>query len=227
MTAIVARYSSRPRSSACRIAVSGLARKFWTITSWIAGVLPGDRADREDRLRPLGEVLADADQQSGGERDRQPAGVLEHPQPDRRVLVGRAVVGLALLREQPGRGGLQHHPHRRRDRLEPVQLLPRHDAGVEVRQQAGLLEHPDRHRPHVGQRRVVALLVEPLPRLGPAVLGPVAQGEQRLQAPQLPTLRGRCRGSRRGRGTARARRARRAPASRRTCSSGTGPGTAG
>ena len=92
--------------------------------------------------------------------------------------------------EQPGRGGLQHHPHRRRDRLEPVHLLPRHDAGVEVRQQPGLLQHPDRHRPHVGQRRVVALLVQPLPRLGPAVLGPVAQGEQRLQAAQLGTLAG-------------------------------------
>ncbi len=36
MTAIVARYSSRPRSSACRIAVSGLARKFWTMTSCTA-----------------------------------------------------------------------------------------------------------------------------------------------------------------------------------------------
>ena len=33
VVAIAARYSSRPRSSTCRIAVSGLARKFWTITS--------------------------------------------------------------------------------------------------------------------------------------------------------------------------------------------------
>ena len=32
-----------------------------------------------------------------------------------------------------------------------------------MRQQAGLLEHPDRHRAHVVQRRVVAALVEPLP----------------------------------------------------------------
>ena len=36
VTAIAARYSSRSRSSACRIAVSGLARKFWTITSCTA-----------------------------------------------------------------------------------------------------------------------------------------------------------------------------------------------
>ena len=33
VTAIAARYSSSPRSSTCRIAVSGLARKFWTMTS--------------------------------------------------------------------------------------------------------------------------------------------------------------------------------------------------
>ena len=93
-------------------------------------------------------------------------------------------------REQPGRGGLQHHPHGGGDRLEPVQLLPRHDAGVQVRQQPGLLEHADRHRADVGQRGVVALLVEPLPGLGPAVLGPVAEGEQRLQAAQLAALPG-------------------------------------
>ena len=89
------------------------------------------------------------------------------------------------------------------DRLEPVHLLPRHHAGVQVREQSGLLEHPDRHRADVGQRRVVALLVEPLPGLGPAVLGPVAEGEQRLQAAELRHPDGRCRGSRRARGTAR------------------------
>ena len=37
-------------------------------------------------------------------------------------------------------------------------------AGVEVRQQPGLLEHPDRHRPQVGQRRVVAVRVAATPR---------------------------------------------------------------
>ena len=36
VTAMAARYSSSPRSPACRIAVSGLARKFWTITSCTA-----------------------------------------------------------------------------------------------------------------------------------------------------------------------------------------------
>ena len=66
----------------------------------------------------------------------------------------------------------------------------RHHAGVQVRQQAGLLEHQDRHRPDVGERRVVAVRVEPLARRGPAVLGPVAEGEQRLLAAQRRALRG-------------------------------------
>ena len=113
-----------------------------------------------------------------------------------------------------------------RDRLEPVHLLPRHHAGVEVGQQAGLLQHPHRHRAHVGQGGVVALLVEPLPRLGPAVLGPVAQREERLEAAQLGTLAGDVEDLVGGqeRLAALARRAGRA--SRRTCSSGTGRGTA-
>ena len=149
-----------------------------------------DLAQREDRLGPLGEGLADADEQAGGEGDREAAGVLEDPQPDGGVLVGGAEVGLALGLEQPARGGLEHHPHRGRDRLEPVHLLPRHDAGVEVGQQPGLLEHPHRHRADVGERGVVALRVEPLPGLGPAVLGPVAEGEQRLEAAQLGALAG-------------------------------------
>ena len=172
------------------MAVSGLARKFWTITSCTARNSWRHLAQGEDRLGPLGQRLADADQQAGGERDRQAPGVLEHPEPDVGVLVGRAVVGLALGLEEPAGGGLEHHPHRGGDRLEPVELLPRHHAGVEVGQQPGLLQHPHRHRPDVGQRRVVALLVEPLLGLGPAVLRPVAEREQRLQAAQLGALPG-------------------------------------
>ena len=104
-----------------------------------------------------------------------------------RILVRAAVVGQALGLEQPPRRGLQHHAHRRRHRLEPGQLRPAHHAGVQVRQQPGLLEHPDRHRPHVVQRRVVATLVEPLPGLVPPRLRPVTEREQRLLATQFGT----------------------------------------
>ncbi len=85
---------------------------------------------------------------------------------------------------------LEHHPHRRGDGLEPLQLGPGHDARVEVRQQAGLLEHPDGHRPDVVEGRVVARRVEPLAGLRPAVLGPVAEGEERLLAAERRALAG-------------------------------------
>ena len=153
-------------------------------------VLAAHGAQREDRLRPLTQVLADADQQARGERDREATGVLENPKTDRRVLVGGAEVGLTLLGEQPRRGGLQHHAHRGGHRLETIDLLPRHDPRVEVGQQPGLLEHPDRHGPDVVQRRVVTVLVEPLGRLGPPLLGPVAEGEQRFGAPERRALGG-------------------------------------
>ncbi len=48
----------------------------------------GDSADREQRVDPLGERLADTDEDAGGERDGGAAGVLEHAQPNVRILVG-------------------------------------------------------------------------------------------------------------------------------------------
>ena len=139
-------------------------------------------ADRQQGVHPLGQGLPDADEDAGGERHGQAPGVLQHPQADRRVLVGAAEVGSGRLGPQPARRGLQHHPHRGGDGLEPLDLLPAHHPRVEVRQQTGLLEDRDRAGPDVGQRVVVAPLVQPPPGLGPAVLGPVAQGEQRLLA---------------------------------------------
>ena len=97
-------------------------------------------------------------------------------------LSGRAVVRPARLGPQPGGRGLQHHAHARRDRLEPLQLRPGQHARVEVRQQPGLLQHRDRAGPHVVQRGVVAARVQPLPGRRPALLRPVAEGEQRLLA---------------------------------------------
>ena len=52
------------------------------------------------------------------------------------------------------------------------------------------LQHQDRHRADVGERRVVAVRVEPLARRRPALLGPVAEGEQRLLAAERRALRG-------------------------------------
>ena len=141
-------------------------------------------------LGPLGQRLADADQQAGRERNRQPTGVVERPQPNLGILVRAAVVGKPFGLEQPARGGFQHHAHRGGDRLESRQLRPRHDARVQVRQQACLFEHADRHRPHVVQCGVVATLVEPLPGFVPPRLRPIAEREKRFLATEFSTATG-------------------------------------
>ena len=106
------------------------------------------------------------------------------------ILVRAAVMRQPLGLEQPPRRGLQHHAHRRGHRLEPRQLRPAHHARVQVRQQPGLLQHADRHRPHVVQRRVVAAFVEPLPGFVPARLRAVAEREKRFLATQFGAAAG-------------------------------------
>src|SRR5450759_4471045 len=51
-----------------------------------------------------------------------------------------------------------------------------------MRQQAGLLQDPDRHRPEIGQRVVIPVCIEPLAGLWPAILWTVTESEQRLLA---------------------------------------------
>ena len=68
-------------------------------------------------------------------------------------------------------------------------LVERVDVGGSVGV-TGLLEDPNRHGAHVGQRGVVPLLIQPGAGLGPTVLGAVAQGEEGFQAAQLGTVPG-------------------------------------
>ncbi|MGY4277697.1 hypothetical protein ACVILE_003877 [Streptomyces sp. M18.1] len=150
----------------------------------------GDLAQREQGLGALLVGLADADQQTRGEGDGGAAGVLQDAQPDGRFLVRGAVVRAAGLGPQAGRGGLQHHAHGRRDGLEPLEVGPGQHARVEVGQQARLLQDADGDRADVGDRVVVAVRVEPLARLGPAVLGLVAEGDEGFLAAEGGALAG-------------------------------------
>ena len=92
-------------------------------------------ADREQGLGALALGLADADEDAGGERHREPAGVLDRAQPHGRHLVGRAEVRPSPGREAIARG-LEHDAHRRADVLQARDLLVAHHARVQVRQQA-------------------------------------------------------------------------------------------
>lgn len=154
-----------------------------------AVVRPGHLPQREERLRALLVRLPDPDEDSGREGDGGTARVLQDPQPDRRFLVRGAVVRAARLGPQSCRGGLQHHPHRRGDGLEPLEVRPAQHAGVEVREQSRLLQDADRDGPDVRDRVVVPVRVEPLARLRPAVLRLVAERDQGFLAAERGPLR--------------------------------------
>ena len=78
--------------------------------------------------------------------------------------------------------GLQHQPGRHRDRAQPLEVGRAHHAGIDVRQQAGLLEHPPRDLGEIVERGRVAQRGQRLARHAVAALGLVAEREQRLVA---------------------------------------------
>ncbi len=143
----------------------------------VAGVRRRDGA--QGRQLP-GPVVADADEDPGGERDGELAGRLQRGQPARRRLVGCAAV-----RRQPLGQRLEHHPLARRDLAQPGQLVREERAGVGVGEQARLLHHEAAHVGEILDRRRVSLRLEPLARRRVAQLGALAQGEERLVAPGL------------------------------------------
>ena len=115
----------------------------------VAAMRRGDRLERGDAV---GAGLADADEDAGGERDRELAGGLERGQAPLGRLVGRAAVAVEVVAER-----LDHHPLAGRDGSQRGELVGVERAGVGVGQQAGLVEHELRHRGEVVDRRVVAV----------------------------------------------------------------------
>ena len=138
-------------------------------------------ADGQQGFDALPARLADADEDAGGEGNPGLAGVRQGLQPHRRHLVRRAVVGHALGAE-PLRGGFQHDAHGGRKRPRQRQFLRPHGAGVQVGQQAGLLEDGRGGPVQIFQGRCKAKLRQPLPGRLVAQFGLFAQSEQGLLA---------------------------------------------
>ena len=67
------------------------------MTSWMWPWSPVQVADGEQGVDALRQRLADADQESRGERDAELARLVEHAKPDGGLLVGRPLVHLAAL----------------------------------------------------------------------------------------------------------------------------------
>ena len=140
----------------------------------VAGVGGGDRHERVD---PIGDRLADAHEDPGGERDLEPAGGLERGQPTGGDLVGRAAVAVEVVPER-----LDHHPLAGRHGAQEGQV------GLVERAGVGVGEQPVSS----STRRAAAArysTVEPWPCSSShaachrvAILGSLAEREQRLVA---------------------------------------------
>ena len=129
-----------------------------------------------------GPVVTDADQDPGGEGDVQLPGRVQRGQPPGRLLVRRAPVRREVLGQR-----LDHHPLAGRHRPQRGQLVGEEGARIGVGEQAGLLEYEPASVGEVVDRGGEAVVVQPGPGQGIAQLGPLAQGEERLVAPRLPT----------------------------------------
>ncbi len=142
--------------------------------------------ERQQSLQPLLARLADPDQDPTREGDRELAREADRLETHRRVLVGRGPVRAAATREPLG-GGLEHDPHRRRDRPQRDELLACHHTRVQVRQQAGLVEDEAGHPRQVLERRVAAERAQLVAGDLVAHLRLVAEREQRLRAAPFGT----------------------------------------
>ncbi len=138
-------------------------------------------ADRNERVEPLGPCLADPDQDPGCERHALLPGGRKRGEPRRGVLVGRAEMWPAS-RGEAFRGRLEHQAHRRRHGAQRADVVGGEDAGVEVRQQTGLLKHGSRSAREVLEGRRAAELRKLLPSRPVAQLRLVAEREQRFPA---------------------------------------------
>ena len=136
---------------------------------------------REQRVDPLRARLADPDEDPARERDVELAREADRLEAARRDLVRRGPVRAALLPEPVG-GRLQHDPHRGRHGPKRGELLARHDPGVQVRQEAGLVEHEPGAAREVLERRLAAELAQLAARDLVAELRLVAEREERLAA---------------------------------------------
>ena len=145
-------------------------------------------ADRDQRVHALGKRLTDADQEAGGEGDRQLAGLAQHAKPHRRLLVRRPLVYLAAS-AKPRRHALEHEPQAHVHAPEARHLVARENAGVRVRQEP-VLERGLARALDVRRRRGMAPLGEEGAVAGERHFRFVAETHERLRAAErTPTAR--------------------------------------
>ena len=179
---MVHRNSSVGHGAARCIAVPGLGRKFWMITSWTwpwcrwLDAIAARASRRSARVSP---IPTSRPVVKGIPASPAASRVTEPP---RRGLVGRGAVGGQVRVER-----LDHHPLAGRDLAQPGQGLAVQGACVGMGQEAGLLQHrPARGRQIVDSRRVTVALEPPACHRIP-ILGSLPEREESLMATGGPT----------------------------------------
>ena len=148
-------------------------------------VLALEIGDGEQRVEPFRARLSDADQDTGGKRYRQFAGLPERRQPLLRTLVGRAEMRTAAPGE-PRRQAFEHQPLRHRNLAQGRDVLPGQHARVDVGQKSRLLEDQPCGMDQIFDRGFEAERGKRLARRPVAELRLVAEGEERLLATGVP-----------------------------------------
>ena len=212
-----------PAPAASARLVSGLARKFWTMTSWMWPCCACRSRIASSAFEPLRARLADADQDAGGERHRQLAGEPHRLQPHRRRAC-RASRNARRPARTAARWSISSMMPWLADTSRSAAISSRvMTPGLTCGSRPVSLQHQRAHRAQVVDRGRVAERRQRLARRAVAQLRLVAQGEQRLGAA--------CRGAGAGDGQhlprATGRPAAPRAAARRRCSSGRRRGTAG
>ena len=169
--------SSGGQGAALAMAVPGLGRKFWTITSWTwpwraweaamacrAASCPGRSSPMPTRI-PVVKGMWSSPAASRVARRR--AGSLS----------GRAAMRVEILRQR-----LDHHALAGRDGPQGGELLGEEGAGVGVGEEAGLLQYESAHVDEVVDSGGETVVLQPCLRQRVAQLGALAQGEERLVA---------------------------------------------
>ena len=139
--------------------------------------------DGQQRFDAVFHGLADADQDSGGERHAEFAGIFDGLQSQSGKFVGRAI--RRVRGRKIGAGALQHQSQAGIAGAQAFNPVRAQQAGIGVRQQAGFAQHQFAHGFQIMQRAAIAKLAQGFAHLGKQRLRAVAEREQRLGAAQL------------------------------------------
>src|SRR5260370_27569304 len=143
----------------------------------------------EERVDALFHGFADADEDAGGERDREFAGLFDGAETEGGNCVGTFSVWQAIAHEARA-DVFQHQSDAGVGVFQADEGSAVHDAGIGVREKAGFIQDKFAHRSEIVERARVALNAEEFASFGKNLFGLVTEAEKSFLAAGLaPALR--------------------------------------